>query len=331
MQKRGSFKKLNHLRQLDSRKQPLIVHAEEAWFRHILEGGCEFFEKIGASAHARGCKPLLIHAEDVLSFGLLGSDHLQIVIGPKRTQGPRIFHAQPSYLRGFWYLDPQGYYWNSSLSGQLFDPQAVDGAAAEHFFNGVRGHALRRNVSKRAQSARTPGGLAPADAAIFVQDIEKYREPVHYLTTAEMITAACAAVPGRVYVKPHPLQDAAALRGLEELCAGIANAELSRASVHDLIAASAAVVSQNSAVGFEALMHRKPVLTCAASDYHHGTLVCRTGAELQENLGRAGEAFAAFPFERYFYWFLGLHMLEPQKPDFADRAWNRLLAPAPTK
>lgn len=331
MQKRGSFKKLNHLRQLDSRKQPLIVHAEEAWFRHILEGGCEFFEKIGASAHARGCKPLLIHAEDVLSFGLLGSDHLQIVIGPKRTQGPRIFHAQPSYLRGFWYLDPQGYYWNSSLSGQLFDPQSVDGAAAEHFFNGVRGHALRRNVSKRAQNARTPSGLAPADTAIFVQDIEKYREPVHYLTTAEMITAACAAVPGRVYVKPHPLQDAAALSGLEELCAGIANAELSRASVHDLIEASAAVVSQNSAVGFEALMHRKPVLTCAATDYHHGTLVCRTGAELQENLSRAGEAFAAFPFERYFYWFLGLHMLEPQKSDFADRAWNRLLAPAPPK
>lgn len=328
MQKRGSFRKLNHLRQLESRLRPLILHAEEAWFRHILEGHCDFFEKIGAAAQAQGYKPLLIHAENLLSFELLDSNHLQIVIGPKRPKGARIFHAQPSYLKGFWYLDPQGYYWNSSLVDQEFDPQWVDSNAAVGFFSELRDHVLRHNISKRAQDRQIPGGLAPADVAIFVQDIEKYRQSVHYLNTAEMITTACASVTGRVYIKPHPLQDAQSLCQLQTLCENIENAELSTASVHDLIAASAVVLSQNSAVGFEALLQRKPVLTCARTDYHHATLVCHTSKELQENLRRAAEAFTDFPFERYVYWFMGQQMLEPQRSDFPDRAWARLLKTA---
>ncbi|WP_446720149.1 capsular polysaccharide export protein, LipB/KpsS family, partial [Leisingera sp. ANG-Vp] len=73
-----------------------------------------------------------------------------------------------------------------------------------------------------------------------------------------MITAACDAAPGRVYVKLHPLQDSAARQKVEAHCASLANAQLSAASVHDLIAASDTVISQNSAVGFEALMQKKP-------------------------------------------------------------------------
>lgn len=327
--KRGSFRKLNHLRQLDSRKQPLIVHAEEAWFHHILEGANLFFEKIGAAASSHGFKPLLLHAEDILSYGLLPSDHLQIVIGPKRPQGSRIFHAQPGYLRGFWYLDPKGYYWNSSLAGEAFRPDPADAAAAERFLESLRNRYIGRNTSKRAQNPRSDEPLPPAAAAIFVQNIEGYKPPVHYLTTEEMITAACDAAPGRVYVKLHPLQDSAARQKVEAHCASLANAELSAASVHDLIAASDTVISQNSAVGFEALMQKKPVITCGRSDYHHATAVCRSAEDLHKALADAAGDFRSFPYAQYLHWFLRRHLLEPGTEDFAAQAWSRLLSPPP--
>lgn len=96
-------------------------------------------------------KPLLLRAEDIRSFELLGTDHLQIVIGPKRPQGKRIFRAQPSYLPGFWYLDRKGFYWNSSLVDREFVPDKLDQTAAKSFFDKLRSHFVGNNKSKRPQ------------------------------------------------------------------------------------------------------------------------------------------------------------------------------------
>jgi CDP-glycerol glycerophosphotransferase (TagB/SpsB family) len=135
-----------------------------------------------------------------------------------------------------------------------------------------------------------------------------------------MIRAAAGAVQGRCYVKPHPLMTDEQRTWLGKLCDRLPNATIVDASVHDIIRASAVIVSQNSAVGFEALMHRKPVITCARTDYAAASLVCTTTAELHDNIGRATSHFADFPFEKYFYWFLGLNMQQPQNEDFAARA-----------
>jgi CDP-glycerol glycerophosphotransferase (TagB/SpsB family) len=111
---------------------------------------------------------------------------------------------------------------------------------------------------------------------------------------------------------------------LTKLCARLPSATLVDNSVHDIIRASNVIVSQNSAVGFEALMHRKPVITCAQTDYATASLVSHTAAELRDNIRRAPSHFADFPFEKYFYWFLRLNMQEPQNEDFTARAMRIL-------
>lgn len=308
-------------------KDALVVHAEAGWHDHILQGKCDFFEKLGQAVQGRGIAPILVRADAPGAPSPLEGGQRRIMVGPRRFRGPLIHHAFPAYIKGFWYLDPQGYFWNSSLMTRRFDPGMVDPAQARSFFQRVSRWRISNNVSQRKQAA--PTALAPADVAVFTQDIELYADPVHYLTTRQMIRAAAEAVRGLCYVKPHPLATAEQRAWLSRLCARFPNAVLVDASVHDIIRAADVVVSQNSAVGFEALMHRKPVITCARTDYAAASLVCTTPQALQTAIARAPDHFATFPYEAYFYWFLGLNMLEPQHPSFTTRALRRLYGAGP--
>ena len=94
---------------------------------------------------------------------------------------------------------------------------------------------------------------------------------------------------GIVYVKPHPKQGRVALRRIEALIAAHGNLRLTGASVHDLNDAARVVVTQNSAAGFEALMQRKPVITCGKCDFRHATLTPRSAGDLAEAI-RAAQA-----------------------------------------
>lgn len=300
----------------------LIVHADDTWFNHVRDGGAEFFEKIAHAASDRAIEPWLVHSESVESFLLLNEDHTHIMIGPKRHNGPRIFHAHPSYLRGYWYLDPKGYFWNSSIVDKQFDPQKIDPIIANDYVDALAKFTIRNNKSKRPQAPRS--SLGAAQAAIFVQDIEKYRIKVHYINTKRMIAVTAKSVSGPVYVKLHPLFSKDQRQTLIDHCQKFSNVVITDASIHDVIAASDVIISQNSAVGFEALLHRKPVLTCAQSDYLHASLVCLNEDDLRENIRRAKNHFAGFPFSAYLYWFLAQNMLEPRKDDFAARAMHIL-------
>ncbi len=318
------IRKLNNLKQLEGRLAPLIVHASDEWHDRILNGECDFIENLGPTAKAQGYRFLLTHFKSDLSYGVRETNHLQISMGPRRLAGNRMYHAYPSYVPGFWYLDKTGYHWNSGVRHMKFKPEQIDFPAAEYFYNGVSGYFTRNNISSRPQSNRKE--FNPASAFIPLQNIEKYPKKIHFLTSEQIIRTTCATVPGKVYVKLHPLHNAEERSQWREFCESIPNAEITDASIHDLIAASEIIVSQNSAVGFEAFMYRKPVLTCAECDFHHGTLTCQTTAELAENLRQAKSHFTDFPFEKFFYWFLGQQMLEPQKDEFTELAWKRLLS-----
>ncbi|MFA3918073.1 capsular polysaccharide export protein, LipB/KpsS family [Ruegeria hyattellae] len=251
-------------------------------------------------------------------------DHKHIVVGIRKAQGARILNAHTSYIWGFWYLDPKGFYWSSSLVDTEFDPKKVNAAQAKYFFDGVSGYMRRENVSKLAQPDRGIVPVRPAAATVFLQEIDAFKTPVHYLSTLKMIRNTALATKKRVYVKLHPTQTDRTMKAVLKLCAELPNVEITVANIHDLIEASAVTVSQNSAVGFEALMHRKPVVTCGRCDYHHATLVARTAEELQRCVQTAPQQLREFPYEHYFYWFLGENMLEPQKEGFLDRAWARI-------
>lgn len=308
-------------------RRMLIIHAEPVELTQVVAGTDGFFPKLAAIALRHGIQTRVVKADsqaaEIMSARGLGNVHLSFCDQPRYA--PDALHVGPGPIRGFWYLDEVGVKWNSSLRFGQFAPERIDRGAAEFFFNGVTGWMLRNNVSQLAQNPRSEPGLHAARAVIFCQEIERHPHRAHYLTTEQMIrTVAEHERSRRIFVKPHPNQTKPMQRVIHAVAQDYPNVVVSVASVHDLIAGADVVVTQNSSAGFEALMQKKPVITCAKADYWQATMTARRPEELCEALDHGPDAMADFPFEKYFYWFLHRHLLEEAKENFAERAWEKI-------
>ncbi len=303
----------------------LVVHAEDGWVEGVREGQYDFFTRLAPTLRAAGVATVVATLDTTMSDALLEQNHLHIIFGNRPRYGEKLMHVSPSYVWGFWYLDEVGININSTMRMRHFRPDGVDWGHAEWFYNGVANHMIAENMSRFEQPERVTSPLNPAQSVVFCQDIDDRWPREHFLTTEEMIrNAGRAAQGGTVYVKPHPYQRAETLEKIEEQANGDPNIILTDASVHDLIDASDVVITQNSAAGFEALLHKKKVITCARSDYHHATATARSEQELREMLRSGLPQFNDFPYEKYLYWFLSDHCVEPQRWDFAETVWDRI-------
>lgn len=313
-------------RRVAAEPRALVIHAQGDWLRSIQDGKFDFFTKLVRQATRAGVASRIVAADGTASGVLLEQDHINIIVGDAPSYGPNRLHALPGYIWGFWYLDEVGVFANSSLRFARFNADEIDQEKAEYFFNGVTGYMLRENVSKLAQEDRMRTPLQSAAATVFCQEIDGGDAPrAHYLTTEEILrTTARTCADQRVYVKPHPNQSKLRRKEILDICADYQNVVVSDASVHDLIEASACVVTQNSAAGFEALMQRRCVITCGRCDYWHATLTPKRKSDLVEALKYGPDAMADFPYPKYLYWFLDRNCLEPAKEEFERRAWARI-------
>lgn len=313
------------LKEFATARRLLVVHAAPGWVEKVASGEFDFFTRLAPKLEEEGVVAVTVELGTPLSEAMLGQNHMNLILGDRPRYDARIMHVAPAYIWGFWYLDEVGVNAHSSIRMRTFRPHGVDWGAAEWFFNGVAGWMVEQNVSRLPQAARDPGSLDRAQSVVFCQDIETRQPRQHYLTTDQMIrNAARAAGGGIVYVKPHPHQDETTRARIEKLAASDPNIRVSEASVHDLIAASDWVVTQNSAAGFEAFLQKKRVITCARSDYHHATVVARTEDELRDTLRNGASRLDGFEYEKYVSWFLSETCFEPQSDTFADRVWARL-------
>ncbi len=310
-----------------SGRRVVVIHADTGWIGPVSDGFDGFWPKlIGELAH-QGVETRVVRWRSKQAETLLdpSADHLHVVMGDMPNFGHNMLHVEESYIKGFWYLDEIGVYWNSSLRLSQFCPDRISKGHADYFFNGVAGWMLRENISKAPQPERVPGLLEPARAVVFTQENEGFRNRSHYLTNEQMIRTAAEFDRSKlVYVKLHPNQSKAARRVLMAVAQDYQNVRISEASVHDLVEKAAVVVTQNSAAGFEALMQKKPVVTCAKSDYRHATLTAKTAGDLRDALDYGPDAMDGFPYEKFFYWFLHRNMLEEAKDNFAERGVARI-------
>ncbi|MEO0487422.1 MAG: hypothetical protein AAF092_16070 [Pseudomonadota bacterium] len=302
-----------------------VIHARSALIDWLNEGRFDFFTRLAPKFAESGIASVVVDLDSPLSDLLLAQPHMHVIFGSKPFYAPNVVHVAPSYVWGFWYLDEVGVNADSSLRMRTFRPHGVEWGDAEWFFNGVASYMLSENVSREPQAPRSETWVERARSVVFCQEIDRLSPRQHYLNTEDMIrNAARAAGGGAVYVKPHPNQSGQTRAVIDEIAAGDPNILVSEASVHDLIEASDWVITQNSAAGFEALLQKKPVITCARCDYHHATLTAKTGEELRAILRAGTNPLDGFDYEKYVYWFLGENCLEPQKEDFADIAWARI-------
>jgi len=312
-------------RRLLAESRSVVIHADSAVIDAIRASEYSFFNRLVPYLTGLGLSTRMVEIGGSASRVLMDADSVDIIVGDHPGYGRNRLHVAQSYIWGFWYLDEVGVNWNSSLRFARFDPAQINAEQAAYFFNGVTGHMLRENVSKITQEPRQTDPMERAAAVVFCQMTETAEDRSHYLTTEDMIrTAATACRPDLVYVKMHPDQCKHSRRQIMATCADYTNVRISDASIHDLADAARVVVTQNSAAGFEALMQRKPVITCAKSDYWHATLTPRTTQDLSEAITYGQDAMAGFDFAKYLYWFLDRNCLEPQKDVFAKRAWARI-------
>jgi hypothetical protein len=305
----------------------VVVHATGDWHLPLATGDNGFFPKLMAELSGQGFETRLVRARsrpaEILADPEAG--HVHLMVGAPPGYGANVLHVNQGYIQGFWYLDELGTHWNSSLRFSQFCADRVNRGHADYFFNGVAGWMLRHNVSISPQAERRPDLLEPARAVVFTQEIEFHRNRAHHLTNEQMIrTAAEFDRRKLVYVKPHPHQSKAALRDILAVTRDYQNIRVSEASVHDLIEKSDIAITQNSAAGFEALLQKKPVVTCAKSDFHAATLTARNAGDLREALEYGPEAMQGFAYEQFLYWFLGRNLYEPVKDNFAERAVARI-------
>ncbi len=315
------------LRALVLRRDPdaVIIHAEQSWYDTILSGKFDFYQKLERRLHREGHPLYIARMASRASRYLRHGRGVQIMVSDRPKPGPRRLHAMPTHIWGFWHFDPKGILQFSTIPDKTFDPDTVDADMARYFFDGVTGYMLGEGVTRHNHTPRSATPLAPARAAVFVQHIDLFKRHPAYVETLPMLRetlAACA--PDPVYVKLHPQQRAQTIADIRAVLAQHPNARETDAHVHDVIAAAQVVVTQNSTAGFEALMQRKPVVTCAPCAFHHATLVARSADQVAPAVRAAPDHMAGFPFDKYFYWFLGENCLEPAKPNFEDRAWHIL-------
>ena len=302
-----------------------VIHGYGSWHEAIAQGRHDFFTRLVPKLKEKGFATYLVEGGSRSGRALLAEDHFHIIVGGPAIYGPTILHAYPSYLWGFWYFDELGFGHNSSLRFSRYFTEPETREAAEYFFNGVTGYMLRENISKHAQEPRMDAPLRPSTATILCQPSETETPSARYLSTEQMIaTAANYDRDALVYVKPHPHQSKQGRRQILEICENHPNVKLSDASIHDLIEAARVVITQNSSAGFEALMQKKPVITCGKTDYWHATLTPRTVPDLKAAIDFGPETMAEFDYEGYFHWFLERQCLEPAKDNFAARAWARI-------
>lgn len=318
---------LKSIRQLKTvHRRRVIVHTDDTWLAEIAAGEHEFFTALDPHLKRNDVETFLVPAESRVAKRVWDDPKaFHLLVDRPPLYGPKVLHVNPGPVLGFWHMDELGSGWNSSLRLSEFDPETVDIERAEYFFNGVSGYMIRENVSLLPQTERVHNGLLKAAATVFCQPEADPSALPAYLPTEDIVRATAEHNrDGLIYVKLHPNQSKDSRRAIMDVCSDYQSVNLSEASIHDLIDASSVVVTQNSRVGFEALMHKRPVITCAKSCYWHATLTARTRTDLKQALTYSAEAMEGFPYEKYFFWTLVRHGFEPAKDIFGKRAWARI-------
>lgn len=219
-----------------------------------------------------------------------------------QARGERVLNCAVAYLNPYFYVDPQGIYFESRNTKARFDPGFVAPETANAFFGAlVADHASPRR--SRYGQPETHTDFPPGAIAVFLQDWSLPVERARYMDAGAMVLAVLAHTDGRpVIVKPHPrnlgpetLELLAELRGRTDVIVTDAN-------LHDILARAAVCVSISSSVAVEGMLHRVPAVLFGRSDLHH----CAQTVQRPEDWpGALRQALARdWPYAAFLYWLL---------------------------
>jgi hypothetical protein len=191
----------------------------------------------------------------------------------RRDGGGDLFYKQMHLCEAFT-LDTLGWGADHSKIQQAPDVTHIDAETARLFCHEWARNALATGVSKHSQPAcGRPQGL-PSEF-IFVplqrpQDyVQIHHSSVSLVEFTQRVSQWADSRGQTIVIKPHPgnRHDPELLQCAQRCAARYSCVHLCDGNVHDLIANSRGVITVNSGVGFESLVHGKPVVTLGNCDY----------------------------------------------------------------
>ncbi len=241
-------------------------------------------------------------------------------------QHPRALNFGSAYIAPYYYLDPVGTRYLSSIAAEPFDAAVIDRFAAKQFQADLYATTAAKRKSRYDQPVeKLP--LPHGCIAVFLQT-ESHRGVTEalYVTMRRMIKALLSrADPRPIIVKPHPMDINFDTFGwLVRQSQKDARLQISYANVHDILDACALVVTINSAVGIEAMVHGRPVITCGQADFHHCTEVVRSRHDFDAAIARA-EA-RDWPYAEFLYWFYKQNCLSLKSPSLGEDVLAKIAA-----
>ena len=285
------------------------------FYRRLFDGLVGAGHTVRAQRHDRYTLPETVASDT--AFHIV--DHGQM-------RHPRVLNAGIAYVYPYWNLDPHGIRALSSIGEMAFDPQAVDGPAASAFATRLRRRLVGPRQSRYDQPAETVA-IPDGAVAIFLQS-EAHRDLAEtcFLSMRAMVEAVCARDdPRPIVIKPHPRDLNPDTREfLHRLAQKDGRVQVVDANIHDILAAASVVVTINSAVGIEAMLHRRPVVLCGRADFHHNAMSCRAPGQMGQALATAQRRF--WPHDRYLYWYFGLNCLSAASETLVEDVLERVRA-----
>lgn len=190
-----------------------------------------------------------------------------------RAGGAEVWHVKTGDLPGSVVIDARGFSGWSSLAGKSLadlDLNALDLDQARRRFAAQRERIIGGQVSKYGQTATAEPQIAAPYVFVALQTIGDMVQRQAYmpmLTMARLVVDRFAGTPVTVVFKRHPkcrsLRVWWALRQL----ARQDHVRVAKGSIHDLLARAEALVTVNSGVGSEAMLHSVPIYCFGRADY----------------------------------------------------------------
>ena len=239
---------------------------------------------------------------------------------------PRVLNCGSAYIAPYHYLDPVGTRYLSSIGQQAFDPNLIDPHIALSFQRELYAAlAVPRKSRYDQPEERLP--VPQGCIAVFLQS-ESHRGvgEALYVPMRQIIKALLAREdPRPIVVKPHPRDvDFETLAWLLQKARKNPRLQIVPGNIHDILSAASLVVTINSAVGIEAMIHSRPVITCGICDFHHATEVVRSRDDFDAAISRADTK--TWPHAAYLYWFYKQNCVSMTSPSLGEDVMQKIRA-----
>ena len=282
----------------------------------------QFYRRVLGQLAAIGAQTLILR-RDYAALQAPQDQHFDLVHngGVNRAQ---VLNIAPAYIAGFYYFDPQGIYFESSLYGRVFRPEAIEPQYAAPFAADLRRNWVQSRKSRHRQPVEVET-FGQGHIAVFLQDWSDPVERARHMTADEMVKTVVKAAGGRpVIVKPHPKNSARETQKIRQwLVKNHPQVRLTGANIHDILAGAAVTVSISSSVALEGFLHRVPAVLFGRSDLHHCAETVTTPAAWPDALTRA--LTRDWPYDAFLLWFLRRQNIDASRP-FLVRILDRMEA-----